>query len=447
VKSSVKLKQVVLLLGDTVALYLSLAVSLYLRYFPRVDFTENPPFYEHMPVFSLIFAVTLIIFYIAGFYEIHYFRGALEFFKKLGRTLLVVGGAAIVILYIFSNTLTPKTNLVLFLIVFVFIELFWRRWFNNFLIKGAPLTKVAIAGENILTGELTDYLTKNKQFGYQVTKVMERMGNATPKEVVERLQKDGVGMLLIPTDVKSDDTVARVAYEALLSNIEVADFAIFYEGVFRKVPVDELTKAWLLQKIGGGRTIYEVIKEGMERLLALVLFIILLPIMALVAIAVKLSSTGPVFYHQRRVGFREKEFSLIKFRSMRTDAEKDGAQWSSGKNDARVTAVGRFLRRSHLDELPQLINVLRGEVSLVGPRPERPEFVSELKKEIPYYELRHLVKPGITGWAQINFRYGASVADAKEKLTYDLYYVKNRSFWLDIGTILKTAKLFFINVE
>jgi lipopolysaccharide/colanic/teichoic acid biosynthesis glycosyltransferase len=168
--------------------------------------------------------------------------------------------------------------------------------------------------------------------------------------------------------------------------------------------------------------------------------------MALISVLTGLTSKGPVIYKQDRVGQGGKVFTIFKFRTMIPDAEKNGPQWAAVQ-DKRSTPLGKLLRRTHLDELPQLINIFGGESSLVGPRPERPEFVEQLKKEVPFYDLRHLVRTGITGWAQINYRYGASVDDTYEKVQYDLYYLKNRSLVLDIIILIKTLRLFFITLR
>jgi len=175
----------------------------------------------------------------------------------------------------------------------------------------------------------------------------------------------------------------------------------------------------------------------LDAFLASALFVPLTAMLPIVALAIKLNSAGPIFYRQRRIGKNGKEFEIAKFRSMVCDAEKNGAVWASC-NDNRVTFVGKILRKTRIDELPQIWNVLKGELSFIGPRPERPEFVKELVEKIPYYQMRHLVKPGLSGWAQINFPYGASVEDALQKLQYDLFYVKNRSIVLEISIMLKT---------
>jgi lipopolysaccharide/colanic/teichoic acid biosynthesis glycosyltransferase len=166
------------------------------------------------------------------------------------------------------------------------------------------------------------------------------------------------------------------------------------------------------------------------------------PLVCLVALLILLEDGQPVLYRQRRVGLRGREFTLYKFRSMRKDAEAEGAQWAS-KDDPRITRVGAVIRKLRLDELPQLVNVVRGEMSLVGPRPERPEFVTRLAERIPYYHERHSVKPGITGWAQVRYPYGSSEQDAKEKLDYDLYYVKHQGLIFDLMVLLQTAEVVF----
>ena len=189
-------------------------------------------------------------------------------------------------------------------------------------------------------------------------------------------------------------------------------------------------------------------RSPIEKIFALVLLLTLLPLMALIWLAVKLTSKGPAIFSQTRTGFLGKPFTLYKFRSMKANAPDGSAEGATGAvwksaNDPRVTGVGRMIEWTHLDELPQLWNILKSEVSFVGPRPERPQFVRELARQIPYYELRHLVRPGIAGWAQLQYRYGASVEDAREKLQYDLYYLKHRSFFMDLSIIAKTVKLFF----
>jgi len=226
-----------------------------------------------------------------------------------------------------------------------------------------------------------------------------------------------------------------------LNGIEVIDAPTFYEMVQGKLLLEEMTPSWIIFSSGFRRTAaINIYKRCIDLVLSLIGLAVSVPFFPLIALAVKLESPGPLFFKQVRVGYAERPFVLYKFRSMCQDAERDGAVWAS-KNDSRVTRVGKFLRNSRIDEIPQLINVLKGDMSFIGPRPERPEFVEDLKKQIYYYSKRHTIKPGVTGWAQVRYPYGATVEDAIEKLRYDLYYIKNLSFFLDTQILFETVKV------
>ncbi|MEY4563791.1 MAG: hypothetical protein RLZZ618_3068 [Pseudomonadota bacterium] len=227
-----------------------------------------------------------------------------------------------------------------------------------------------------------------------------------------------------------------------IRGIPITDLAGFYERAKSEVPIDSLKASWLVYGHGfvQGRA-RKIAKRVFDVLSSSVLLVLASPIMLLTMIAIKLDSRGPVLYSQERIGLGGKGFMCLKFRSMGTDAEKDGvARWAT-KNDARVTRVGAVIRKTRIDELPQLISVLRGEMSMVGPRPERPSFVEQLKEQIPFYDVRHSIKPGVTGWAQVRYSYGASVDDARKKHQYDLYYVKNNSLLLDLLVLIETVSV------
>ena len=227
----------------------------------------------------------------------------------------------------------------------------------------------------------------------------------------------------------------------LRDGIAIEESVSFFERLTGKISTEVLRPSWLI--FSSNSLLVRIYKKG-RRLIdvaaALVGLIVSLPIMLVTVIAIKLDSPGPIFYSQERVGKGGEGFKIVKFRSMRTDAEKDGPVWAK-ESDDRVTRIGRIIRKLRIDELPQFINVLRGEMSFIGPRPERPEFVRLLEREIPYYSQRHLLKPGLTGWAQIRYPYGASVEDAKEKLQYDLYYIKNLSPFLDLIILFETIRI------
>ncbi len=224
--------------------------------------------------------------------------------------------------------------------------------------------------------------------------------------------------------------------------VHVNDFSSFLERETGRVDLDTVNPSWLIFSDGfsSGRVISSAFKRIFDILASLVLLLLTFPIIALFALLVRLDSKGPAFFKQERVGLYGEPFYLIKLRSMRTDAEKDGVKWAE-ENDPRITRLGRFIRKVRIDELPQTWSVLKGNMSFVGPRPEVPKFVDDLQEEIPFYGERHMVKPGITGWAQINYPYGASTEDSRKKLEYDLYYAKNYTPFLDLVILLQTVRV------
>lgn len=227
------------------------------------------------------------------------------------------------------------------------------------------------------------------------------------------------------------------------TGVHVNDFSTFVERETGRVDLDTVNPSWLIFSDGfaSGRMLSGAVKRAFDIAASLLLLLVLTaPVIALFAVLVKLDSKGPAFFRQTRVGLYGQSFDLIKLRSMRTDAEAGGAQWAA-KNDPRVTRIGGLIRKLRIDELPQTWTVLKGEMSFVGPRPERPEFVTGLEEELPYYAERHMVKPGITGWAQINYPYGASIEDARNKLEYDLYYAKNYTPFLDLLILIQTLRV------
>lgn len=260
--------------------------------------------------------------------------------------------------------------------------------------------------------------------------------------LAETVRKERAHKIVVSLSERRGSFPLRDVLNCKLDGIEVVDAPLFYEQMTGKLLIENITPSWFIFSDGFRITHSKMLlKRAFDVFAALSGLILVLPIVPFIVIAVKLDSPGPVFYRQVRVGQKEKNFSLYKFRTMRTDAEAStGAVWSQ-ENDPRVARIGRILRQSRLDEIPQLYNVLRGDMSLVGPRPERPEFIRKLKEAIPFYTERHFVKPGITGWAQIKYPYGASVDDSLEKLRYDLFYIKHLSALLDIFILIETAKV------
>lgn len=237
-------------------------------------------------------------------------------------------------------------------------------------------------------------------------------------------------------------SVAEALLGSKLSGIRVIDDMGFYERHLGRIDLDTISSDWLLKADGFNQTrMGQAAKRATDIIVSLLLLLLACPLMAVTALAVKLDSRGPVFYRQQRAGLHGLPFTVLKFRSMAVDAEAAGSPRWAQKQDPRITRVGSFIRSMRIDELPQLLNVLRGEMSMIGPRPERPHFVEQLARVIPFYRERSCVKPGLTGWAQVNFPYGASIEDAREKLAYDLYYVKNRGMLLDLLILASTVRV------
>ena len=440
-----KLKVFLFFLADVAALYAALFIALLIRY--------GGDFYPQLLnaqvfAFTIIFILWIIVFYIAGLYDLRRLRNNIDFVKTLFLCIGVNAAIAVLLFYLIpAFGIAPKTTLLIFIVVFAIIEVFWRRFLNRMMAFGGAPNKMLVIGDGAITAEILKTITENPQLGYAIKAEMdEKTAYGAPQEIKKIAEREDVNLIVISPRLKHEPALVAVLYELFASGVMVTDLTSFYELIMRKVPLSGVQETWFLENIAREVSFYDPLKRASEFVGALALGIVLIPFELLIALLVALTSRGPVIYRQVRVGERGKNFTLYKFRTMRVDAEKDGAQWAT-KNDARTTPIGSLLRKSHLDELPQLWNIVRGDLSFVGPRPERPEFVEKLEARIPYYEARLFIKPGVTGWAQINHRADLTDADVIEKLQYDIYYLKNRSPILDWAIILKTIKSVFVNPE
>jgi exopolysaccharide biosynthesis polyprenyl glycosylphosphotransferase len=335
----------------------------------------------------------------------------------------------------------------------IVVLLAWRILFTGVLLKIMPSERVVFLGNSAIVREIMAQLETHPEKGLTPLGFVDdsdspcgqRLGAlADLRELVDRLRPDRIVVGL--TERRSSLPVARLL-EMRLSGIRIEDALSTYEAAFERISTRELRPSQLIfssTELGPNRK--RVMLQSVYSMAAAVFAtLIAAPIMLCVAILVKLTSPGPALIRQQRVGRNDRLFTLYKFRSMVTNAEaQSGAVWAQ-RDDPRITPLGRWLRRFRLDELPQLFNVLKGDMSIVGPRPERPEFVVELEKRIPYYRHRHCIKPGITGWAQINHKYGDTIEDTIVKLEYDLYYIKNLAPALDAVIIFRTAKVMLLS--
>lgn len=250
-----------------------------------------------------------------------------------------------------------------------------------------------------------------------------------------------IDSVVIENDKMSDE-LESILFKIKMQGIKIQNALALYEHLHGKMNIRAVDIKWFLYYSGFEQlhsSIYQKVKRGLDIALALTILFFTAPILLLTALAIRLESKGPILFKQERIGLNNVPFTIYKLRSMCQDAEKEGVKWAT-VNDARVTRVGRWIRKLRIDELPQCFNILKGEMSFVGPRPERLFFIEQLKKEIPFYDVRHFVKPGVTGWAQIKYSYGSSVSDAEEKLKYDLYYIKHAGFLVDVAILLATIK-------
>jgi sugar transferase (PEP-CTERM system associated) len=332
----------------------------------------------------------------------------------------------------------------------------WRIFFSTVVMKAMGSERVLFLGTSSVAQEIVQYLTEHPETGLTALGYIDNLD--TGAEIAGAKLLGRIADLdTIVGQFRPDRIVVGMAERRLrlpvnqllelrLSGIHIEDALTTYESTFGRISTRELRPSQLIFSAELGPNPNRVLLQSVYSMtIAFVGALMTLPIMALVAIVVKLSSSGPALYRQQRVGKNDIPFMLYKFRSMYTDAEAEsGAVWAR-KDDPRITPVGRWLRRLRLDELPQLFNVLKGDMSVVGPRPERPEFVAELERRIPYYRQRHCIKPGITGWAQINHKYGDTIEDTIIKLEYDLYYIKNLAPALDAFIMFHTAKVMLLS--
>jgi len=416
-------KKIIILFGDILILYGALILTLIFRYGPA-DFGES--FNSHLKPFSLIFFGWILIFYLIDLYKIKRLRIDLKTIQNFLLAIIISAVVSIILFYLFPTIfkLTPKTNLAIFALIFGILSFCWRIILTKIYISGGLKTRLLIVGDSPMINEIIDYLKNNPQLGYEIV-----------------TQKSRFDAVIVQHYFKKDPELIKKIYLLLPQKINIIDSITFYEEIFQKLPFSELEEIWFIEKIAGRKRLYDSLKRIADFSLSLFSIVVLLPLLILVSVLIKLTSRGKIIYKQERVGIDDKLFVLYKFRTMRTG--EAGPLWTV-KNDRRLTFIGKILRYAHLDEFPQLWNILKGDISFVGPRPERKELV-EFYKELPYYEIRHFIKPGLTGWAQINYKPSASIKEAEEKLCYDIYYIKNRSLILDLLILLRTIRYLFVS--
>jgi lipopolysaccharide/colanic/teichoic acid biosynthesis glycosyltransferase len=420
-KKEISLIKFLFVLLDFLLFFLALNLTLFLR------FGFNFPLYfqEHFLPFFFLFFFYLLLLFAFNLYDFYLLNLKILFQKTLSFTFsaLILG----ITYFYFTQAIfkiSPKTNL----FIFIFIFLLFLSLSRILALKFFSQRKIEVyfLGEEKLKEKLEKDLQGHQFFsfkGYFDINLNNSAGNK---------------ILVIAPHYHLKPKEFQLIFN---SEITTFDFIDFYEKFLGRIPLEAIDSDWILRQTAVFQSkIYFYFKRGFDLILATLIFIFLfLPLVLPIALLIYLSDPGPIFYKNLRVGYKKKIFSLLKFRTMK-EIRKNKESWAVGEENKRIFSFGKFLRMTHLDELPQIFNIFKGELTLVGPRPEQPGIFSELEKEIPFYELRVLVLPGITGWAQVNYKYPENLEETKIKLEYDLYYLKNNSPFLDLLIIIKTIQ-------
>jgi len=404
-------------------------------------------FYEN-GIFKIlaVTVLTLLLSYYFDLYEPQRISGRWEIYFRLLLVLSVLSFTLAAIVY-FSPEMDIGPNVLVAGVSILAVALvIWRNAYEW--IKSLPMfrERVFVLGNGERARNVIETLRTRRDAGMEV---VPGMGVGPFKDQLDRFAADlrafrkpkaTIDRVIVAMEERRNLTPMRELLDLRLDGVVIEESSSLMERLLGKLPLDGLHPSSLIFTHGFNvKASQQVFRRLVSISVSLIGLIICLPFIPFIVLAVRLSSPGPIFFRQTRVGLRGRLFSVIKFRTMRQNAEEQGAVWAT-KNDPRVTPLGRFMRKTRLDEIPQLWNVLRGEMGFVGPRPERPEFVQWLTSEIPFYELRHMIRPGITGWAQVRYQYGASLEETKQKLEYDLYYIKHLSLGLDLLIMFETIK-------
>lgn len=433
-----------LLFGDVLVFYVALWLALLLR---ELQVPTKEVWELHAVPFSILFFVSVIVYFIAGLYDQHtaLLRSRLLLLVTYSQTATVVIAA----LFFFSVPyfgITPKTLLVIFLAVSSVLILVWRLLLFRH-VGGRKRTGALVLGSGKEVDELVREIDANDRYGLHVLHTFAPkevdVSEQLQEQVLRFISKEGITVIIVDSRDPHMVNITPTLYNLLFLNPQliILDASQLYEDIFRRIPISMLEDSWFIAHVTRQPfLVYNISHRLFDIVVSLVLGVCTLVLFPFVALAIKLEDKGPVFSFQKRVGKDNQPLGLVKFRTM-TVANDDG-KWEGVNN--RVTRVGAVLRATRIDELPQLWNVLRGGYSLIGPRPEFADAVYKYAQEIPYYNARHLITPGLSGWAQLNHHehphHGVDIEETRNKLSYDLYYLKNRSLWLDIEIGLKTIK-------
>ncbi len=427
----------ILLFGDVAAFIISLWLALFVRYSAT---PAESTFMAHLAPFSLLFGVWALVFFISGLYEKQLIVFRSKLIASLFRGQVVNMLIATAFFYFIPwYGISPKTTLFLYLLVSFVIILVWRVY-GYFLIVPRSREKAVLIGSGEEVHDLYREVNKSEHYSVEFAFLID-LAEPLKGDIVEIVRTSGASLVVIDLQSEKAREVLPELYNLLFAQIRFIDMDRMYEDMFDRIPLSLVKHNWFLENISTSpKFVYDALKRFMDVTLASLLGAISLVSYPFVALAIKAEDNGPVFHTHERIGKDDKPIKIVKFRSMSVAAQDE----TGASSPQAVTRIGSFIRKTRIDELPQLWNVVRGDLSLIGPRPELPPFVDLYEKEIPFYSIRHLIKPGLSGWAQLYHttppKFSASNEDTKMKLSYDLYYIKNRSFLLDLNIALKTIR-------
>lgn len=435
-----KRESLILLLGDVVFFFLALWLTLFVRY---IEFPDYFRFISHAKPFSILFIIWVIFFYIAGLYEKHtvFLRNKLP--TTIFNTQILNSLAAVSFFYLIPFFgITPKTNLFIYLIVSFGLIVFWRLFiFPKLFFKKKKFSAILIGSGDEMK-ELKNEVNQNDRYEFSFVRsidVQDLDQIDFQREVLDVVYSENVSLIVVDMKDPGIKEIIPKLYNLIFCGIQFIDTHKVYESIFDRIPLSIIGYSWFLENISSkSHIVYDIFKRIMDVAVAIIFGFITLILYPFIIFSIKIQDRGSAFIYQERVGRGGRRFKLVKFRSMTRNEDRGG--WV-GETDNKVTKVGKFLRKTRLDELPQLWNVLKGDMSLIGPRPDIIGNFETLSKEVPYYTIRNVVKPGLSGWAQTHQDIvPQSIEETKERLAYDLYYIKNRSFILDIKIALQTIK-------
>jgi sugar transferase (PEP-CTERM system associated) len=447
-------RKTILILADIIIIYAGLLFALYLRLGKNGTMFQ---LYQNSGLWKFILATVVCItaLYFYDLYDYGVIHNRRKLILRLIQALVSAWIILIIIFYFIPSLEIGRGTAVYSVIITITLLLALRSWIHYLLGHPDIGEKILIIGGGEVAIETAEAVLKRRDAGYRIigfiTEDFESVKKRLPKErnlgIIDNLEKivreEKIDRILVGLRERRGNFPSEVLLRlSLAGDVYIEECTSFFERVTGKVNLDLLYPSWLI--FNGRRRdtqLKTVLRKGGHRCLGLIGLIISFPIALLMIMLIKLDSKGAIFYRQERVGKNGHIFEVLKFRSMKTDAEADGLPVWATSGDDRTTRIGRIIRKIRVDEIPQFWNIIKGEMTFTGPRPERPHFVLQLSEEIPFYEHRHLVAPGLTGWAQINYPYGASVEDARQKLQYDLYYIKNQSLLLDIRIVFETIKI------